>query len=938
MHQGIQKKSLIFFLGIILLGGFFVFQQQVVLAATGINKQVNFQGKVVNTDGTNVTNGSYNFVFSIYSQQAPGGAVIWTESKSLTVTNGMFQTNLGDSTTLPGSVDFNTDNIYLGVNFNSNGEMTPRVQFTASPYAFNADNLDGKDWTNPGVIGTSATTLGLASGGTSSWTNTSGGLTISTATSGNLALSSAGALNFTGSSASYFNTSAGNISFQVAGTGTIGTLQVGAGGAGSATPDFFGLDVKSTTGDPAGGFEGAMYYNTQDNKFRCYQGLTWTDCIGTGTGSSQWTTTGSDIYYGTGNVGIGTAIPSYLLDINGTTRTKNLISENLIIAGSSTSILQARTGYDGYTNFSGGIGTGGADSVLGAQRITREGNLVNIGSIQAGEMNLTKGGTFATKVDYTTGSGPYSVALADVNGDGKADMAVANSSSTSVSVLLNNGNGTFATKVDYTTGSDPISVALADVNGDGKPDMAVANYGSASVSVLLNNGDGTFVTKVDYTTGSNPRSVALADVNGDGKADMAVANGSSASVSVFLNQPQSMFFAQASTGYVGIGTTTPTNLLSLSGQSAQTIWTERNTTTNTAGTNLTLRVGGATLGATDKNGGDLYLSGGTATGTGSSNLYFQTATANTTGTTDNAPSTKMTILGNGNVGIGTTTPAQTLSVYNGVSTGTYTTTGWVHSSDARLKTNILTIQNALDTVTKLHGVTFNWMAEPDTNPQIGFIAQDVLPVLPEVVTGTDAEGYGIAYGNITALLVNAVTELAGIVDPWHTETGDTPTPENQTIADRFMTGLRAWLADATNGIETLVARVIKVEDVESTSVHTTSVETQTLDSDTVHTDTLCIEDVCLTRETWNALINKKLNTVSLPHDAVSTDELHSSTSVPIQINATEEETILLQEDQKNVLAPVMVEALNEPTDPVITQTTQVPQEIVETRIGEGITN
>ena len=120
-------------------------------AAAGINKQVNFQGKVVNTDGTNVTNGSYTFLFCLYTTGSPvtactSGAdndAVWRESKSITVTDGVFQTALGDTTTLPGSVDFNTDNIYLGVNFNANGQMTPLIRFTAVPYAFNADKIHG---------------------------------------------------------------------------------------------------------------------------------------------------------------------------------------------------------------------------------------------------------------------------------------------------------------------------------------------------------------------------------------------------------------------------------------------------------------------------------------------------------------------------------------------------------------------------------------------------------------------------------------------------------------------------------------------------------------------------------------------------------------------------------------------------------------------------
>jgi hypothetical protein len=124
----------------IILPGIFVYSSA--HAATGINEQISFQGKVVNADGTNVTNGSYTFVFSLYTVSS-GGSNVWTESKSVTVTDGIFQTNLGDTTTLPGSVDFNTDNIYLGINFNADGEMSPRVRFTAAPYALNAAKVGG---------------------------------------------------------------------------------------------------------------------------------------------------------------------------------------------------------------------------------------------------------------------------------------------------------------------------------------------------------------------------------------------------------------------------------------------------------------------------------------------------------------------------------------------------------------------------------------------------------------------------------------------------------------------------------------------------------------------------------------------------------------------------------------------------------------------------
>ncbi len=148
---------------------------------------------------------------------------------------------------------------------------------------------------------------------------------------------------------------------------------------------------------------------------------------------------------------------------------------------------------------------------------------------------------FAAKVDYATGVGPRSVTSADVNGDGHIDLAVANSDSDSVSVLLGDGTGSFAAKVDYATGSGSISVTSADVNGDGHVDLAVANMKADTVSVLLGDGTGSFAAKVDYATGSGsgPTSVTSADVNGDGFVDLAVASREADTVSVLLNQPQS---------------------------------------------------------------------------------------------------------------------------------------------------------------------------------------------------------------------------------------------------------------------------------------------------------------------------------------------------------------------------------------------------------------
>jgi hypothetical protein len=148
-------------------------------------------------------------------------------------------------------------------------------------------------------------------------------------------------------------------------------------------------------------------------------------------------------------------------------------------------------------------------------------------------------GTFKPAVNYDSGgSEALSVAVADVNGDGKPDLVVSNSYfSDTVGVLFGNGDGTFQPVVTYSSGgSFPVSVAIADVNGDGKPDILVANSSSCDtctddgvVGVLLNNGDGTFQPAVTYSSGGTGRnlnntgpSLVVADLNDDGKLDVAV--------------------------------------------------------------------------------------------------------------------------------------------------------------------------------------------------------------------------------------------------------------------------------------------------------------------------------------------------------------------------------------------------------------------------------
>jgi hypothetical protein len=130
--------------------------------------------------------------------------------------------------------------------------------------------------------------------------------------------------------------------------------------------------------------------------------------------------------------------------------------------------------------------------------------------------------SFLPVVNYPVGVNPQAVVTGDFNGDGKLDLAVANTNSNTVSILLGKGDGTFQPAQNFATGAGPRSLAVGDFNNDGKLDIVTANYGT--VSVLLGNGDGTFQPARTFGIGSNPQSVAVGDFNGDGKLDLAVAS------------------------------------------------------------------------------------------------------------------------------------------------------------------------------------------------------------------------------------------------------------------------------------------------------------------------------------------------------------------------------------------------------------------------------
>jgi hypothetical protein len=435
-----------------------------------------------------------------------------------------------------------------------------------------------------------------------------------------------------------------------------------------------------------------------------------------------------------GNVGIGTTSPSKKLDIAGDVKLTNSNSIYWRNAANNADIpllnLSSNNTFNIGTTSSSvpvqmALHTAGSERM----RITSTGN-VGIGTTSP-DYKLEVEGASGTAISIKTpwAGGAY--------GELRFQTGTGNSSIRS-SVPGNSTNG-----LDFYTynGSETVKMSIIGNGNVGigttGPAEKLSVYNSTAISTV---GDALGAYVAVASPQANRGAAIRIGRDPDGSYSTKIATVYEQSSPSYLN-PAMVFYTMnnsyikgteverlriTSAGNVGIGTTSPVQKLEVSGNTYVTGYVQASSAL------IGLKNGYATLG-----------SNSTATGIALSRDFL--------------PSSYPDLIINsaGNVGIGTTAPSYKLDV-----SGTIRATADVIAySDARVKENIKTIDNALEKTTKLRGVSYIRNDIEDKSTKIGVIAQEVLEVLPEVVSKDDEGKYSVSYGNIVGVLIEAIKEL-----------------------------------------------------------------------------------------------------------------------------------------------------------------------------------
>lgn len=600
-------------------------------AANGINKQINFQGKLVDNNGLNVADNTYTVIFSLYNVSS-GGTATWTETDSVTTVAGVFQVPLGAVTSLTG-FDFNQNTWYLGMKVGSDAEMTPRIRYSAVPYAFTADSLDGVVATNSAtafsLTGSTAALQTLTVNGNitigSTITPTSAGaLTVQSNGANGLTLDTgaAAAITIGGTNANAItigNTSGVNNTAITLNTGGTGSITLGSNNG-----------IGNVLIQPNAGGQAALIVKDQGS------GDLFTASAGAST---------KFVIQNGGSVGIGNGIPGATLDITGATNDGS--TDTLRVASNN------RNGYI-YEKF---VTTPNVYATIGGWNVT--GNKFAPLNFPNADVSIGNFPPAASGLLNVEGNGASGNALVNINQQSVGDIFTASSSGITRLSIQNNGTlALFGATSGYTgfiaAGTSPSLIYTLPSSAPASNGYVLSSLTNGTLSWVASGGGGscaTCVQLVPANTAANTIAPTAASTVGltvntstnattaDG-IDVVTTHTSGTAVNgILVNQNA----AGTTTNGLQIQQTsgTLTNGLSFTGTIANDI------TTGSSNRNLTIAPNGTgavnvTSGVTTGNGmaltvnsvttgnGLLVTSSGTITGVG--NLVSMTGNNVTTGT------------------------------------------------------------------------------------------------------------------------------------------------------------------------------------------------------------------------------------------------------------------------------------------------------------------
>jgi hypothetical protein len=496
-------------------------------AHADIPGMLNYQGRIT-VSNTNF-NGTGQFKFALVNSGAT--QTYWSNgvnAVSLTVTKGLYSVLLGDTTlanmaTAIQPTVFTNSDVRLRVWFNDgvNGlqQLTPDQRLAASGYALmasNADQLEGQH----GSFYQNATNLNA-------------GTLPDARLSTNIALRN--------TANTFATTNLFNGPIGIGTTAPNRPLTIGGTGASS---EWISLqDTNDVTRWHLNGTQGGL--NVSQTLIR--DGVLFLST--------------------NGYVGIGKQNPSTALDVTGTVTATAFSGNgaaltNVVPADGSVTAAKIAMGAVGSTQLAANLTISGT---LTAQAFSGDGsgvtnvNLLTVNSMDSIEWTNKAMGKFTLASTPYVGPGPYAVAAADVNSDGKQDLISATYYSSTLLVITNDGRGNFDFSTQHAISTNASSVTTADVNGDGKIDLISANLQNNTVSVLTNKGNGTFATAATLAVGGDPRQVIAADLNNDSWLDLVTANQSGNSLSVLTNRGNGVFAAAFGLG-VGVTLKMPTGV------------------------------------------------------------------------------------------------------------------------------------------------------------------------------------------------------------------------------------------------------------------------------------------------------------------------------------------------------------------------------------------